>query len=284
MKNLRKCESAQLFTGVSKCPPDFGKVRIAILVKPGTKLPAEVTAEDLEKLIHAKRSERAYGISGLCEYAKNGGEVQTAAIGYGPEQATGVSARKDTFDLEKYYPELDSSLLATANSAWDVYFIDEDNFIHGINDDTDTLAGYPMSSIYGEATPLPTSSARASMQVVFCHENAKLSKLRADYMRLGFTLNPKKTTLGILPVKLVKSGETANSYKLIEAVGRNDITEIYGPIIAAAGKTVIDGATTAVTYDEASDTLTIAAADGVEVRLKSPDVLYENGIKGIEQV
>lgn len=282
MRKARKCESAKLYTGVSKCPPDFRKMKAAILVKPGHKLPADLTEEKLEELIHADRAERAYGIVGLCEYAKNGGEVQTAATGWGAEQVTGVSARKDTFDLEKFYPELDSSLMKTANSAWDAYFIDEDNFLHGINDGTDVLAGYPMSSVYGESTPMATSSARATMQVVFCHEDARRSKENFDYEPLGFMLNIKRTTLGILGVKLEKTEKDGTSYKLLEAVGGNDITSIYGPLIAEAGAAVLSGATTAATYNEDTDTLTITGTG--EVRLKSPAVLYENGIKGIEQV
>lgn len=282
MRKARKCESAKLYTGVSKCPPDFRKMKAAILVKPGHKLPADLTEEKLEELIHADRAERAYGIVGLCEYAKNGGEVQTAVTGWGAEQVTGVSARKDAFDLEKFYPELDSSLMKTANSAWDAYFIDEDNFLHGINDGTDVLAGYPMSSVYGESTPMATSSARATMQVVFCHEDARRSKENFDYEPLGFMLNIKRTVLGILGVKLEQDEKDATSYRLLEAVGGNDITSIYGPLIAEAGADVLSGATTAATYNEDSDTLTITGTG--EVRLKSPAVLYEKGIKGIEQV
>lgn len=284
MRELRKCESAQLYTGVSKCPPNFGKMVAAILVRPGTKLPAKLTAEKLEEMIHADRSERAYGIAGLCEYAKSGGEVQTAANGYGPEQATGVSARKDTFDLLRYYPELDSSLMNTINSEWDVYFIDEDDLLHGINDGSDILAGYPMSSVYGESVPIPTSSNKATMQVVFCHENAKLSKARADYKPLGFHLNIKTTVLGLLAVKLSKASDTGNEYKLYEATGGNDITSIYGPLIASAGADVLTGSTSAASYNEESDTLTIATTSGATPRLKSPATLYEKGIKGIEQV
>lgn len=284
MRKLRTCDTAQLYTGTSKCPPDFGKMRVAILVKPGTKLPADLTLETLEKMVHANRTDRIYGIVGLCEYAKNGGEVQTSAVGYGPEQVTGVSARKDTFDLLKYYPELDSSLIQTANSEWDVYFIDENNFIHGINDGTETLAGYPMSSIYSEATPIQTSSSATTMQIVFCHENAKLSKSNADYQPLGFKLNYKTATLGLLAVRLSKVSDESSAYKVIEKVGGYDITPIYGPLIATAGNTVVDGATSAVTYDDATQTLTIVSSAGTDIRLKPATVLYENDIKGIEQV
>lgn len=282
MKKLRTCEAAQLYTGTSKCPPDFGKMKLAILVRPGVKLPAELTAEALEKMAHADRAERAYGIVGLCEYNKNGGEVQTAANGYGPEQVTGVSARKDTFDLNKFYPELDASLMQTANSEWDVYFLDDEGFLHGIDDGTDILAGYPMSCVYGEVTPIATSSARPTMQVVFCHKDAKISKTRFDFTTVDFNYN--HLVLGLLPVKLVKVSSDSNQYKLIEAKGANDVTSIYGPLIADAGAAVITGVTTAVTYSDETETLTIVAEDGVTPKLKPAKMLYEKDIKGIEQV
>lgn len=284
MRKLRTCDTAQLYTGTSKCSPDFGKMRAAIIVKPGFKLPSDLTAEELERLAHADRSERIYGIVGLMEYAKSGGEVQTSAVGYGPELVSGVSARKDTFDLRKYYPELDSSLLNTANSGWDVYFIDEDNLLHGINDGTDELAGYPMSSIYGESTPMPTSSARATMQVVFCHENAKLSKTNADFRPLGFHVNYNNIVLGLIPVKLEKTDKTGSAYKLYEVKGGYDLTPIYGPLIATAGNAVIAGTTSAVTYNDTTKSLTIASSAGADISLKPASVLYEKGIKGIEQV
>lgn len=282
MRKLRKCETSQLYTGTSKCPPNFGKMRAAILVKPGTKLPADLDGDKLEEMAHADRPDRAYGIVGLCEYAKNGGEVQTSAQGYGPEQVTGVSARKDTFDTDRFYPELDSSLMAAANSEWDVYFIDDEGYLHGINDGTDVLAGYPMSSVYGEATPFATSSAKAQMQIVFCHQDAKLSKINYDYVKLDF--NYKKFVLGLLAVKLEKADSTGDKYKLFEAVGGNDITAVYGPLIATAGTDAIVGASTAVSYNSADETITIAASAGVTPRLAPAKTLYEKGIKGIEQV
>lgn len=282
MRQLRNCESSQLFTGVSKCPPDFGKMLGALLVKPGTKLPAQLTQEKLEELVHADRSERIYGIVGFNEFAKNGGEMQTAANGYGPTLVTGVSARMDTFTLDKFYPELDASLTKTANTPWDVYFIDEDFNLHGINDGTDTLAGYPMGSVYSDSTPIPTSSAAATMNVVFCHKNAKMSKIKFDYQPLGF--DPFDLVLGLTPVKMGKVGESGNNYKIYEATGGNDVTSIYGPLIAEAGNTVINGTTTAVTYDEDNKVLTIASSGNAAVSLKSPKVLFANDIKGIEQV
>ena len=282
MRKLRTCDTAQFNTGVSKCPPDFGKMLGAILVADGTKLTADITAEGLEKLVHASGNERIYGIIRFTEYGKNGGEPQTATNGYGPEEFTGFSARKDTYTLNKFYPELHAAITRTAHLPRGVYFFDENNMLYGLNDDTDILAPYPMSSVYSDATPHPTSSAKPTMSVTFAHVDAKASAISFDYVQLDF--NPLKLTLGLTGVKLKKTDDTGNSYKLFEAVGGYDVTPIYGPLIADAGNTVVSGATTAITYDETTKTLTIASAAGADIRLKDASVLYENDIKGIEQV
>lgn len=282
MRKPRKCGTTQFNSGVSKCPPDFGKMLGAILVADGTKLPADLTGETLEKLVHASGSERVYGIVRFTEYAKNGGEAQTAANGYGPEEFTGFSSRKDTYTLDKFYPELHAAITRNAHLRRGAYFFDENNMLYGINDGTDTLAPYSMASVYSDATPHPTSSAKSTMTVTFAHVDAKSAVVNFDYTQLDF--DPIKQTLGLVGVKLEKTATTGNTYKLLEAVGGYDVTPIYGPLIVAAGSTVIDGATSAVTYDEDSETLTIASSAGADIRLKSPAVLYENDIKGIEQM
>lgn len=280
MRQLRKCTSSQLNTGVSKCPVDFGKMKGAILVEPGTKLPAKLTATELEKLAHANRPERIYGILTFVEYAKNGGEMQTAANGYGPEERTGLSARKDTFTMNKFYPELYSSL-TKCSKEWDVYFFNEDNMLFGVNDGTDILAGFSMADVYADATEFATSSAKPTMTVTFSHSNPKDAAENFDFIQLDF--DPRKLTLGLTAVKLEKADD-ANKYKLFEAIGGNDITSSYGAVLANVGSAVLNGATSAVSYDEASDTLTISATSGGTISLKSPSVLYDNDIKGIEQV
>lgn len=282
MRKLRTCDTTQFNTGVSKCPPDFGRMLGAIIVEDDTKLPADLTAEKLEKLAHASGNDRIYGIVRFTEYAPNGGEPQSSANGYGPEEFTGFSARKDTFNLNKFYPELHAAITRTAHLSRGVYFFDENNMLYGLNDGTDTLAPYPVSSVYSQATPHPTSSAKSSMTVTFCHVDAKAAAVNFDYIQLDF--NPLKLTLGLVGVKLEKTGTTGNSYKLFEVVGGYDVTPIYGPLIATAGDAVISGATSASTYDDATKTLTIASSAGADIRLKPASVLYENDIKGIEQV
>lgn len=282
MKKPRTCASAQLNTGVSKCPPDFENMKGAILVPPGTKLPEDLTAEKLEELVHADRTRRVYGVKDFVEYAKNGGEPQTSTQGYGSEQLTGYSARKDTFTLEDFHPELDASFTATNKKPWDVYFFDDNNMLYGLDDGTDLMAGYPMTNVYSDSTPFNTSSNKATMSLIFAHKNAKRAKTLFDYRQLDF--NPQDCILGLTEVVLTKVADAGSAYKLLEKVGSYDVTPIYGPLIVEAGAAVINGVTTAAAYNEADGTLTIAATDGAEVSLKSPATLYAKDIKGIEQV
>lgn len=284
MRKLRSCPAANLNTGSSKCAPNFDEITGAILVEPGTKLPDDLTAEKLEELVHAGRPSRIYGIYRFVEYAKNGGEVQTSANGYGPEQITGISARKDTFTLSKFSPELDAALTRCSNQPWDVYFFDSNNILYGIDDGSGKLAGYPMSGVYSDTVPFKTSSSQPTHTITFMHENAKTAKTSYDYEQLDFNINSARLILGLTPVILEKTGTGGSSYKLYEKVGGYDVTGIYGPLIVTAGESVVNGATSAISYDETTETLTIASSAGADIRLKSPAVLYENGIKGIEQV
>ncbi len=282
MRKTRTCANAQLNTGVSKCPPDFGKMIGAIIVGANAKLPADLTADKLEELVHADENERVYGIVRFTEYAKNGGEAQTATNGYGPTEFNGFSARIDTFTMNKFYPELHASITRAANASTPrgVYFFDENNMLYGLSDGTDVLAPYDMSTIYSDATPHPTSSAKATMTVSFSHTDAKLAATNFDYIQLNF--NPAKLTLGLTEVILTKTATSGNAYKLIEKVGGYDVTGIYGPLIAEAGSTVLNGSTSAATYNASENTITIAGTG--TVGLKSPSVLFASGIKGIIQV
>ena len=232
----------------------------------------------MTKLAHADEHERIYGIKGFCEYAVEGGEAQTGAVGYGGLQVTGYSDRADTFTLDKNYPELHASLTRCSNKAWGAYFFDEKNYLYGLSDDTEVLAPFPMSTIHSNATPYPTSSARSTMTVKFCHEDARAAIERADYVKLDF--NPQRATLGITAVKLVKLSE--NDYKLAENVGGYDLTPTFGPLIADTA-TVIDGVT-AATYDAAKKAITLTVSGSTTPKLKAPKVLLEAGIEGIEEV
>lgn len=280
MRKLRSCTAAQLHTGVSKCPLDIGKMVGAIVVNQGSKLPADLTAEKIEEAVHADGNSRIYGIVKFVEAAKNGGEAQTYTAGYGPEEFNGFSARKDTFTLDKFYPELHASITKCANVARGVYFFDENNVLYGIDDGTDTLAPFDISCMYSDATPFATSSAKATMTVTFSYVDAR--QIIEDYNFVTLDFNPAKLTLGLTPVVLKKVGTTGSKFKLYEKFGGYDVTSIYGPLIVEGGAAVLNGATTAATY--ADDELTITATGGATPSLKSPATLYTKDIKGIEQV
>lgn len=279
MRKLRTCDSAHLNTGVSKCPPNFGKKKMAIIVPYGTKLPADLDADKLEELAHAALASRIYGVGIFTEYAKNGGEAQTSTDGYGPEEVTGYSPLKETYNLA-YAPEVHAAFVRAKGSKWGVYFIDEGGLLYGENDGTDTLAPFPMANIYTDVTPSPTSSAKASMTITFSYEDTEAAYKNYDYTKLGF--NVRNLVLGLVAVSLEKVGTSGDKYKIVEKVGGYDATEIYGPLLATAGATVLEGATAAAAYDEADKTLTITGS--ATARLKDPATLFEKGIKGIEQV
>ena len=279
MRKIRNCASAQMATGVSKCQFDFGKLKGAIIVERGKKLPADLTAEKLEEACHADRPDRVYPIFTFVEYAKNGGEPQVGATGYGPQGVTGVNARTDALTMDKFYEALNASLLKTMNTPYDVYFWDDKKMLYGCNDGTDVLAGIPMSTIYPTVTDHPTSSAKSTMVVNFCHEDAQASMENYDYIQLNF--DPKNFAVGLVAVELV--AVDGSKYKLIESIGGYDRTAEFGSLIASGATTVL-GNVTSATYNAEDDTLSIVTKDSGVPYLKAPSALYEAGIKGIEQV
>ena len=283
MKPYRTCESSQLHTGASKCAPNFEIMRGAILMAPGQKLPADLTADELEKLVHADLPNRAYVIVRFAEYAKNGGEVQTAANGYDGERPTGVSARKDTFTLNAFNPILDASLTEGFNQERDVYFFDGDNILYGIDDGTDEMAGYPMNSVYSDTTPFRTSSASPTQTITFVHSDAKVAKTKFQFRKLAFNINSKSLVTGLIPVEIVPTSDGNGTFKILEQIGGYDVTAIYGPLLVAAGEDVVLAPASAITYNSKDKTIECAGGNTVP-RIAQPSVLLEKGIKGIEQV
>lgn len=278
MRKIRNCKSAQLNTGGSACKIDWSKVRGSIMVEPGTKLFDDITGEKLSEMCHADRPNRIYPIFPILEYAKNGGEAQVSAIGYGPNQFNGLNAQTDTFTLSRFDEVLNAQLLKCANKEWDVYFWNTDNILIGYNDGTDLLAGIPMSTVYPTVTQYPTSGAKSTMTVSFCHTDSEDSQLNFDYIQLKF--NPKNFLKGLVDVVFDKTSEGANSYKLIEKIGGYDRTPEFGRLIADKAVEVLNNVTSA-TY--ANGVVTVVPKDSGVPSLKAPSVLFENGIKGIEQ-
>lgn len=278
MRKIRTCKSARLNTGSSACKIDWGKVKGAILTEHGTKLPADITGDKLTELCHADRPGRIYPIFPFLEYAKNGGEPQVNAVGYGASQYNGLNAQTDTFTLKNFDEILNAQLIKCANKGWDVYFWNNDNILIGYNDGTDLLAGIPMSTVYPTVTQYPTSGAKSTMTVSFCHEDAEDSQLNFNFEQLDF--NPKNFLKGLVDVVFEKTS-TENAYKIIEKIGNYDRTEEFGSLVADGAAEIMNNVTSA-TY--ADGVITIVPKAGAVPSLKAPSVLFEKGIKGIEQV
>lgn len=131
MRKTRICDSAEMNTGGSACSVDWGKIKGAIIVEHGKKLPADLTPEKLAELCHADRPDRIYPILTFVEYAKSGGEAQVSAVGYGSNQYNGLNAQTDTFTLPRFDEILNAELLRCANKEWDVYFWDSNRMLIG---------------------------------------------------------------------------------------------------------------------------------------------------------
>lgn len=277
MRKIRTCAGTRINSGSSACKIDWSKVKGAIMVEPGKKLPDDITGDKLAEMCHAERPNRIYPISPLIEYAKNGGDAQVSAVGYGPNKFNGLNAQTDTFTLAGFDEALNAQLLKAASREWDVYFLNKDNMLIGYNDGTDSLAGIPMSTVYPTVTQYPTSGAKSTMTVSFCHIDAEDSQLNFDFIQLDF--DPKYFLKGLIDVELVST--TSNKYKILEKIGAYDRTPEFGKLIADKAAEVLNNVTTA-TY--ADGVLTITPKDSGVPSLKAPSVLFENNIKYIEQV
>lgn len=276
MRNIRKCTGGNLDTGVSKCPLDLANVIGAIVVEPGTTFPANATASSIEEACHADRPDRLMPVMLFVEYAKDGGEPNVSAVGYGGNQVTNVGARTDTFTLDKCYTDLAASLSKCMNRKFEVFYFDENNVVYGLQKG-DNLRGFPITTLYPTVTPHPTSGNPATLTVSFAFENARDAIEHFDFLELDFNL--KDSLVGLTSVQLVSTG-TENAYKIIEKQGGYDVTSKFGSAIATAPTGIISNVT-AATYDSETETLTLTVANGKTPSLKAPSALYQAGIKGI---
>lgn len=274
MRPTRNCFQADFNSGKSGCPIDYGKIKGAIIVPAGEKLPAGFDGDDLREACHADVPNRIYPVITFVEYAKNGGEPQVSAVGYGPNKVTGINAQTDTFTLDEVDYGLNAELLKSKNVKRDVYYFDENGVVYGVNDGTDVLAGIPMACIYPTIVPHPTSSAKESLTVSFCHVDAEKSQQNYDFITTDFHL--EDSLIGLVPVELVKDGD--NKYHIVEKIGGYDRTAEFGPTVATKASSVIDGIS-AATYADGALTLTVT--QGATPALKAPSALYANGIEGI---
>lgn len=275
MRPIRNCKRGELNTGKSQCPLDLAHIIGAMVVPQGFEFPEDATASSIKEACHADRSERIMPIMVFVEYAKEGGEANVSAVGYGGNQVTGLSPRTDTYTMAQHDPALAAALSKAMNLPFDVFYFDENDVVYGRRVG-DALRGFPITTLYPTVTPHPTSSNPATLTVSFAFENARDAIEDFDYVQLGFSL--KDNLVMLTEVELVNTG--TNKYKIVEKVGGYDLTAKYGSALATAAASAFNGVS-AVTYDSEAEVLTLTVTQGATVSLKAPSALYTAGIYGI---
>lgn len=259
-------------TGQNFCPLQPGKAKAVILTYHGKKLPANLTAEEIEKACHADGQDRIFPITGISEYATSGGEANTTENGYAGSSITGYSARTDTFTLSKFNMALQANLVANKATTFDMYVVDENDVIYGVDDASDSLAGIPLTGVYPTGQPFSSSG-----QVAYLAFNALYADIEA-YMKTasakGVTFNLVGALSGLVFAEFIEIDE--GKYKLVDHYDRTDLTSYYGAQIAAQAETALVSGSSA---SYADGVLTITG----EPKLAAPSVLQGIGITGIEQ-
>jgi hypothetical protein len=274
--DVRKCSSGSEFnTGKSKCPIPRGKIKALIFVEPGVKLPLAITAESIEKAIHADVPNRIYPISIVDEYAPTGGDANVSQQGYGPNKVSGYAAKTDAFTIDNYDMHVRANIVGIKNKKMDVYFVNDSNFIFGEQDIDGSLKGIPLSGVYFSGQDFDSSGQVAQMILNVMYSDIEKHWILEDAKVVDFDITSILNGLVTVEVKSVTS--PANGYKLIEKIGGLDVTPYYGQNIATKASDVLDGAPTGVTYNNG----VIVASSAI--KLAKPSVLQEYGIVGIEQ-
>ena len=278
MSRIRSCASNSFFTGKSVCEIDYDKIKYLLLTKHGVKLQYD-TLDNLRAMCHADLPNRAYGFPQIVNWEPNGGEVQTSQVGYGPNVYNGVSARTDAFTVDKFRHYLRAEILKNVDEEFDMYLIDAKNNLYGLNDDTDELAGIPVT-IYPSGNDHPGASDKASLAVNVSYVDVEEYMMKLDVVPLDYAA--RSAVYGLMPVTLEKVGSTGNNYKLVEYYGKGDATAKYGELISDNVASVLNGAT-AATYDATNNYITVTlASDSTAPTLKAASVLEAAGIYGIE--
>lgn len=283
---IRTCGSSQfkMATGNAKCPIVPKYIKALILVAHGQKLPADITADEIEKACHADYPNRIYPLTHIAEYAPSGGEVQTAQVGYGPTIITGYSETADQFTLYDSDVQRRASIISNLNTEFDVYYVDDDNVIFGVEDDAAKtgefpMRGFPLAGVGITGSKFKTSSSAATDVLTLYTRDYAQNESKFMAYPTDFALVSALEVSGIRIVEWVKMED--NKWKLVDKSTKSDVTNYYGDILKTKATTVFEGVTS-VTY--ADGEITFVFSSGITTpKLKSPSVLQANGIVGIEQ-
>ena len=211
------------------------------------------------------------------EYAPSGGEANKSAVGYGPNKITSYSAKDDVWTVDEYDASLKANIMAAKGVAFDAYFVDENNVVYGMNDGTGALAGIPLSGVYPGGQDWDSSGTEANLTIGTMFKDYEKYVKNADYKVYKFDV--VEALKGLVYVELVRLDSGENNYKLKEHFGGLDVTSFFGSALSEGATTCFDGQVTAVKYENGNLVITATGTPS----LKSPAVLQENGVVGIEQ-
>ena len=271
---VRTCPTAQGFnTGGSYCPIDPSKVRAIFFSTMEIPLTKALTQEDVSAICHTPVPSRFYPIKNIVEYAPSGGEAQIETIGYGAPKIVGYSQRTDTFTLGTYDIELVKNIIRLKSQKVYVFYVDEDNQIHGITKlgNSDDIFGVP-ATLHITDQPFDTSSTHAKTEIVISLSDTESFMANRTAIKADFDV--QSALIGLMNVRFVSEGNS--HYKLVDS-SNTDITILYNSIKASDFTNA-----TSVEYDATNNWFTIQC-DG-EPKLKTPVELYNANIIGIEQL
>lgn len=282
-KFLRSCGggTTAFVTGVAKCPITPQYIKALIFVEHGKKLPANLTADTLEAACHADYPDRIYPLAGIVEYAPSGGEIQTSQNGYGPNTVTGYSETSDQFTMGNSDVQLRASVIANMNHQFDVYYVDDNNIIFGVQDEKDgefPLKGFPLNGIGLGGSKFKTSSQAAYDLITLYSKDYANNEKMLMAVPADFQIIQVLADSGIRLVEWVKDGA---NWILVDKYSRSDVSNYYAAALAQNVTTCIPNATSC-SYANGVFTIALKNSD-TKPQLAAPSVLQANGIVGIQQ-
>lgn len=281
-KIIRKCgENTPFNTGVSKCPVKPEYIKAIIAVMHGHKLPATLSKEEIEKACHADMPARIYPLVNIVEYAPSGGEAQVSNTGYGPSSITGYSDTADVFTFDDSDVQRRASILANMNTQFDIYYVDDNNVVWGVEDAEAGDGEFPLKGFCCTlglgGQPFRSSGSQAQDTVTVYIKDWKQQAQKMASVNATINLKQVLEESGLRFVEFV--AVEANKYQLVDKNASNlDITPWYGKLIADNAEKCIVSSHTAVSYQDGLLNIT-----GEAPVLAKPSVLQEAGVIGIEQ-
>lgn len=279
---VNTCTGASDFnSGISLCPIPRGKIKGLIFYQRGSTSIYETDydlsfPDTFRQRVHMDRPNRIYPVKIIEEYAQSGGEAQTSQTGYGANRVTSYSAKTDTFTINVYDMSFKANVIEAKNVMFDVFLVNEENYIFGETNAEGQFVGIPLSGIYVGGQDFDSSGQVAYMTLNIMYQDIEAHWKKESAYRVGWNILDEMR--GLVEVRFNKT--ISGKYQLIENMSNMDITPYYGPLIASKYASIFETPPTAVSY---ANGLITASFTG-DPKLKSPSILLSNNIRYIEQL